>query len=210
MRLPGRQRRRLGALRRPEKVRPITGWSTLAFALDWLRPPRQQATTAYWFLMSDQWRYQRTKAGEFATPLGSGKLRDLHLADTVALAARLGWTPLYPSFDRNPLDLCDAAEAEGLEVPDYVVRELGAERLRFAAEDPDAPANYPRVLTLWRANLLGSSSKVTSTSSVTSSGSRQTRSGTRRRRRSCARRTWSGATRRRSASSTSSRRSTSA
>ena len=77
----------------------------------------------------------------------------------MALAARLGWTPLYPSFDRNPLDLCDAAEAEGLEVPDYVVRELGAERLRFAAEDPDAPANYPRVLTLWRANLLGSSSK---------------------------------------------------
>jgi nitrate reductase alpha subunit len=32
-------------------------------------------------------------------------------------------------------------------------------RLRFAAEDPDAAGNYPRVLTLWRANLLGSSSK---------------------------------------------------
>jgi nitrate reductase alpha subunit len=142
-----------------EKVRPITGWSTLAFALDWLRPPRQQATTAYWFLMSDQWRYQRTKTGEFASPLGNGKLRDLHLADTVALAARLGWTPLYPSFDRNPLDICDEAAAQGLEVPDHVVRELQAGRLRFAAEDPDAPGNFPRILTLWRANLLGSSSK---------------------------------------------------
>ncbi|HEU4450620.1 MAG TPA: nitrate reductase subunit alpha [Gaiellaceae bacterium] len=142
-----------------EKVRPITGWSTLAFALDWLRPPRQQATTAYWFLMSDQWRYQRTSSGEFATPLGSGKLRGLHLADTVALAARLGWTPLYPSFDRNPLDVCDEAERAGREVPEHVVDELRAGRLRFAAEDPDAPSNHPRVLTLWRANLLGSSSK---------------------------------------------------
>jgi nitrate reductase alpha subunit len=31
--------------------------------------------------------------------------------------------------------------------------------LRFAAEDPDAPENFPRVLTLWRCNLLGSSSE---------------------------------------------------
>jgi nitrate reductase alpha subunit len=142
-----------------EKVRPITGWSTVAFAGDWNRPPRQQATTPYWFLMSDQWRYQRTKAGEFASALGSGSLRDLHMADCVALSARLGWMPSYPSFDRNPLDLCDEAAAEGLEVPDYVVRELREGRLRFAAEDPDAPENHPRVLTLWRANLLGSSSK---------------------------------------------------
>jgi nitrate reductase alpha subunit len=142
-----------------EKVRPITGWSTLAFALDWTRPPRQQATTPYWFLMSDQWRYQRTRAGEYASPLGRGTLEGMHLADTYALASRLGWTPSYPSFDRNPLELADAAAAEGLPVADYVVRELQAGRLRFAAEDPDGPGNYPRVLTLWRANLLGSSSK---------------------------------------------------
>ncbi|GAA2881962.1 hypothetical protein GCM10020220_085280 [Nonomuraea rubra] len=32
-------------------------------------------------------------------------------------------------------------------------------RLGFACEDPDAPANWPRVLTVWRANLLGSSAK---------------------------------------------------
>jgi nitrate reductase alpha subunit len=142
-----------------EKVRPITGWSTLAFALDWNRPPRQQATTPFWFLMSDQWRYQRTRAGEYASAVGRGSLADLHLADCYALAARLGWMPSYPSFDRNPLELADDAEAAGLEVADYVVRELKEGRLRFAAEDPDAPGNYPRVLTLWRANLLGSSSK---------------------------------------------------
>ena len=44
-------------------------------------------------------------------------------------------------------------------MPDYVVGELRAGRLRFAAEDPDDPANWPRVLTVWRANLLGSSGK---------------------------------------------------
>ncbi len=31
--------------------------------------------------------------------------------------------------------------------------------LGFAGEDPDAPENFPRVLTIWRANLLGSSGK---------------------------------------------------
>jgi nitrate reductase alpha subunit len=142
-----------------EKVRTISGWSTLAFALDWNRPPRQQPTTPFWFLASDQWRYQRTRAGEYASPVGRGTLADMHLADCNALAARLGWMPSYPTFDRNPLDLTDEAAAAGLEPADHVVRELQAGRLRFAAEDPDAPENHPRVLTLWRANLLGSSSK---------------------------------------------------
>ena len=142
-----------------EKVRPITGWATLAFGLDWSRPPRQQATTPFWFLMSGQWRYQRTRAGEFAWSGGEGDLRDMHLADCYAMAARLGWTPSNPTFDRNPLEIADAAAAEGLPVEEYVVRELREGRLRFAAEDPDGPGNHPRVLTLWRANLLGSSSK---------------------------------------------------
>ena len=29
-----------------EKVRPLTGWQTLAFALDWARPPRHQSGDA--------------------------------------------------------------------------------------------------------------------------------------------------------------------
>ena len=42
---------------------------------------------------------------------------------------------------------------------DYVVEQLKSGDLKFAVEDPDAPENWPRVLTVWRANLLGSSSK---------------------------------------------------
>ena len=142
-----------------EKVRPITGFGVAAFATDWTRPPRQQATTSFWYLATDQWRYERFGVDELTSPLGTGALKGKHFADTVAQSARMGWLPSYPTFNRNPLDICDEAAAEGKEPADYVVEELKAGRLRFAAEDPDDPANFPRVLTLWRANLLGSSSK---------------------------------------------------
>ena len=96
-----------------EKVRPITGWSTLAFAFDWTRPTRHMAGTALWYLASSQWRYDTFKADELSSPLGKGKLAGKHMADCVALSARLGWLPSYPSFNRNPLDLTDEAEREG-------------------------------------------------------------------------------------------------
>ncbi len=142
-----------------EKVRPITGWSTVAFALDWSRPPRQQPATPFWYLATDQWRYETFGTEEFTSPAGNGALGKRHMVDCHALAARLGWLPSYPTFDRNPLELTDEAKAAGAEPADHVVSELKEGRLGFACEDPDDPANFPRVLSLWRANLLGSSSK---------------------------------------------------
>ena len=142
-----------------EKVRPITGFSQVAFALDWSRPPRHQAATPFWYLATEQYRYEAFAADELASPTGEGTLAGAHFADLYAKAARMGWLPAYPSFDRNPLDITAAAEAEGVPAAEYAVRELVAGRLRFAAEDPGAPENFPRVLTLWRSNLLGSSSK---------------------------------------------------
>jgi nitrate reductase alpha subunit len=81
------------------------------------------------------------------------------MMDCLAQATRMGWTPGHPGFDRNPLDLCDEAAAAGTSVPEHVVSELQAGRLKFALEDPDAPQNIPRVLTVWRANLIGNSAK---------------------------------------------------
>jgi nitrate reductase alpha subunit len=142
-----------------EKVRPISGWMCVAFALDWNRPPRQQPSTPFWYLFSDQWRYESFDSSEFTSPTGPGRMGRLHFADAHALGARLGWLPSFPTFDRNPLDLADEAAALGREPAEHVVCELQAGRLRFACEDPDDPESYPRILTLWRANLLGSSAK---------------------------------------------------
>lgn len=56
----GGQRWRMGPLRQPEKVRPITGWAQFAFGLDWVRPARQMITTGFFYLITDQWRYDGT------------------------------------------------------------------------------------------------------------------------------------------------------
>jgi nitrate reductase alpha subunit len=142
-----------------EKVRPVTGQQHLSFAFDWQRPTRHMAGTSYWYLNSDQWRYEAFGPEELASPLGEGRFAGKGFADCLAQAVRLGWTPGHPGFNRNPLDLTDEARAEGKEVAEHIVDELKSGRLRFAAEDPDDPANFPRVLTVWRANLLGSSGK---------------------------------------------------
>ncbi|GAA0250523.1 nitrate reductase subunit alpha [Saccharothrix mutabilis subsp. mutabilis] len=142
-----------------EKCRPVTGWAQLAFGLDWSRPPRQMIQTAYWYLHTDQFRYDPFGADTLAAAGTGGQLAGRTTADVIAQSARMGWMPSYPTFDRNPLDLADEAEAAGAPAAEHVVSQLKAGRLRFACEDPDAPENFPRVLSVWRANLLGSSAK---------------------------------------------------
>ena len=94
-----------------EKCRPITGWLNLANALDWSRPPRTMIGTAYWYMHTDQYRFDGYAADALASPLAEGHLAGMHTADTIAQAARLGWMPFYPQFDVNPLDLADTATA---------------------------------------------------------------------------------------------------
>jgi nitrate reductase alpha subunit len=137
-----------------EKCRPATGWATLAGASDWSRPPRQMIGTGWFFLNTDQWRYDQFPADVLSSPLGDGRFAGMSGVDLLAQSARTGWMPSYPTFDRNPLDLGDADGPVA-----SAVAELKAGTLGFAVEDPDAPQNWPRVLTLWRSNLLGSSAK---------------------------------------------------
>ncbi|HEY1974386.1 MAG TPA: nitrate reductase subunit alpha [Pseudonocardia sp.] len=147
-----------------EKCRPVTGWGTLAFAADWQRPARQMQGTIFWYLATDQWRYDPFTADSFVSPLvseqmPSGRLAGKTTADAIALATRLGWMPSHPTFNRNPLDLADDAARLGKDGATHVVDGLKSGHLRFACEDPDAPENFPRCLTVWRSNLLGSSAK---------------------------------------------------
>ena len=142
-----------------EKCRPITGWATMAMASDWVRPPRQMIGTAYWYAHTDQWRYDGYRADALVSPLGRGRFAGKHTMDVIAAATAMGWMPFFPQFDRNSLTLADEADAAGRPVPEYVAQQLASGKLKLAVTDPDNPANWPRVLTAWRANLLGSSSK---------------------------------------------------
>ncbi|GII65731.1 nitrate reductase subunit alpha [Sphaerisporangium krabiense] len=142
-----------------EKVRPLAGWQQLSTAADWARPSRQMAGTPYWYVHTDQWRYEKFAASALSSPAGPGLFGDRHTVDLVAQSARLGWMPSYPTFSANPLRLGAEARASGQDPARWAAGEIAAGRLGFACEDPDAEENWPRVLTVWRANLIGSSAK---------------------------------------------------
>jgi nitrate reductase / nitrite oxidoreductase, alpha subunit len=141
-----------------EKLRPVAGWSTLAFALDWYRPPRHMNGTSFFYNHTDQWRYEGLKVDELLAPTeesGTGE----HFIDLNVRAERMGWLPSAPQLSRNPLEVAAAADTAGLDAAEYVARGLKSGDLHMACEDPDAPENHPRVLYVWRANLLGASGK---------------------------------------------------
>ncbi len=141
-----------------EKLRPQTGWTPLAFALDWSRPPRQMNATSYFYAHTDQWRYEKLDIKEILSPLAKGTLEG-SLIDFNVRAERMGWLPSAPQLEQNPLDVARAATQAGQEPPAYALSELKAGRLRLSCEDPDNPRNFPRNMFVWRSNLLGSSGK---------------------------------------------------
>ncbi|WP_409524005.1 nitrate reductase subunit alpha [Nitrincola sp. MINF-07-Sa-05] len=142
-----------------EKLRPQTGWQPLAFALDWQRPPRHMNSTSFFYAHSDQWRYEKLEVSEILSPLVDASRYKGSLIDFNVRAERMGWLPSAPQMNTNPLGIAAQAKAAGLAPQDYMVKAIKSGELAFAAEDPDAPQNYPRNLFIWRSNLLGSSGK---------------------------------------------------
>ncbi|MCK2045388.1 nitrate reductase subunit alpha [Chromohalobacter japonicus] len=142
-----------------EKLRPQTGWTPLAFGLDWQRPPRHMNGTSFFYNHSSQWRYEKLEISELLSPMARREDFTGSLVDFNVRAERMGWLPSAPQLDTNPLQLAEAARVAGLEPADYVVAQLKSGNLRFAAEDPDSPQNFPRNMFVWRSNLLGSSGK---------------------------------------------------
>ncbi len=144
-----------------EKVRPLEGWSTVAFAGDWVPAARQQNGTSFFYFATDQFRYEDLDTGELTWP-GGGKFATMHPADVNALAARLGWLPSYPQFRENSLETARKARAESEDDAEAVLsvaRRLKEGDLAFSVDAPDLEENFPRVFFLWRANLLTSSGK---------------------------------------------------
>lgn len=145
-----------------EKLRPIEGWATIAFAKDWTAPPKMQNSTSFYYFATDQWRYEGMPLDDIISPTKS-KARFSHCADYNVMAARLGWLPSFPQFDRNSIELYDEAAKSGAnsteEIAEYIAKQLKNKELKFCIEDPDNERNFPRVIFVWRANLLSSSGK---------------------------------------------------
>ena len=142
-----------------EKLRPQTGWTALAFALDWIRPPRQMNSTSFFYAHTDQWRYEKLTMAEVLSPLADAKQYSGSMIDYNVRAERMGWLPSAPQLQTNPLEVAREAKAEGTDPRDYVARRLKDGSLKLSCEDPDHPANWPRVMFVWRSNVLGSSGK---------------------------------------------------
>jgi nitrate reductase alpha subunit len=140
-----------------EKIRPIMGFQHMAFALDWHRPPRHMNQTAYWYVNTSQYRYDTFTADDVNA--GTGVFAGKGVMDLLAQSVRLGWTPSYPTFNRSRA--CPGGRGGGRGAWPRGLRRRAAEvrALKFAVEDPEAEENHPRILSLWRSNLLGSSAK---------------------------------------------------
>ena len=142
-----------------EKLRPQTGWAPLAFATDWVRPPRQQNSTSFFYAHTDQWRYETVPVGEILSPTAEPGDWAGSFIDYNAKAERMGWLPSAPALKTNSLDIAERAKAAGVDTRAYVASALKSGDLEMSCMDPDDPHNWPRNMFVWRSNLLGSSGK---------------------------------------------------
>ncbi len=142
-----------------EKLRPQTGWTPLAFALDWIRPPRQMNSTSFFYAHTNQWRYEKLGVDEVLSPLADKSRYTGSMIDYNVRAERMGWLPSAPQLKTHPMQVVKDAQAAGMDPKDYTVKSLKDGSLKLSCEDPDHPANWPRNMFVWRSNIIGSSGK---------------------------------------------------
>src|SRR5699024_4311061 len=121
---------------------------------DWGGPPRLHAGTSFFYFATEQWRYEDQKVDQLTSPLTQQE-RYQHLGDYNYLAARLGWLPSYPQFDKNPLEIAKNKTSE--EAAKKIVEQIKSGEMNFAIDDPSNPVNFSKLLFVWRANLIVSS-----------------------------------------------------
>lgn len=145
-----------------EKLTLVAPWSSMAFALDWVKPPRRQQSPTWHYVNSDQWRYEGDFT-EYASVPKDAKWAKGHAMDLETMSVRLGWMPYYPQFHKNSLDIVKEAESAGKksdqDIVNHIVSQIKSNSLKFSVEDPDAQENWPRVWMIWRGNAIQSSAK---------------------------------------------------
>jgi len=146
-----------------EKLAPMESWSSIAFARDWYPGARLQNAPSWHYVNSDQWRYEKDYTDYHTVPQSDGRWRHGHVMDLQVRAVRNGWLPFYPQFSESPLVVAQKAIDAGATTDEAIVKtvveRLKTKDLRFAVEDPDAEAAWPRVWFIWRGNALMASSK---------------------------------------------------
>ncbi len=145
-----------------EKLAPMAPWSAIAFARDWVGPPRLQNAPSWHYVHCDQWRYEREFTDYHPVPEETS-LAQGHTIDLQVKAVKNGWLPFFPQFLENSIEVVKKARAAGAntdeEIVAHVVERLKSGDLTFAVEDPDAPEAWPRTWYIWRGNALMSSAK---------------------------------------------------
>ena len=146
-----------------EKIRNFAAINTLGAASDWGNVSRQANSTSFFYFHTDQWRYD----GMSLDPLWAPRAKKMpakanHSADMNAVAVRNGWLPFFPQFDkRNPLEVVKEARAAGCktdaEVRKWTAAQFKDRKIKFALPNVDAPENHPKVLWIYRGNLIGTS-----------------------------------------------------
>lgn len=144
-----------------EKLAPSDSWAAIAFGRDWGTAPRLQQAPLWHYINTCQYRYD----GHFKkyNTVPDNKWTQGHHADLIYKSVRMGWMPFYPQFNRNTLELCKEAVSSGAknddEIKDYVLNKLKYKEVSYAAGDPDADVNHPRVWYIWRGNAIMGSMK---------------------------------------------------
>ncbi|MDN8848802.1 hypothetical protein Q0M30_18385, partial [Staphylococcus aureus] len=64
------------------------------------------------YFATDQWKYEESNIDSLKSPLAEN-IKHQHPADYNVLAARCGWLPSYPQFDRNSLSFGEEAKDAG-------------------------------------------------------------------------------------------------
>ncbi|WML44921.1 nitrate reductase subunit alpha [Neobacillus sp. PS3-40] len=142
-----------------EKVRPLEGFSAIAMARDWGGPPRLHTGTSFFYFVTEQWKYDDQSMVDQVSPLVD-KPRYNHGADYNYLGTRLGWTPSYPQFDKNPIKMVgESGLTDKDEIVRSIVKDVKEGNTKFAIQNPEDPKTFPKVMFVWRGNLIGSSSK---------------------------------------------------
>jgi nitrate reductase alpha subunit len=145
-----------------EKLTLVAPWTSLAFALDWQKPPRRQQSPTWHYVNSDQWRYEGDFT-DYAPIPPKTKWAKGHAIDLEAMAVRMGWMPYFPQFKANSFDVVKNAESAGAksteEIAHWTAKQLKDGELEFSVDDPDAQENWPRVWIIWRGNAIQSSAK---------------------------------------------------